>query len=53
MKRRVLLVLVALLLPVNSSAQTPLGAVAGTVLDQSGAVLPGATVTLTNTGTSQ
>ena len=53
MKRRVLLVLVALLLPAVGYAQTPLGAVAGTVLDQSGAVLPGATVTLTNTGTSQ
>jgi hypothetical protein len=53
MKRLVWLVLVALWLPAVGSAQTPLGAVAGTVLDQSGAVLPGATVTLTNTGTGQ
>jgi hypothetical protein len=53
MKRHVLLVLVALLLPAIGSAQTPLGAVSGTVLDQSGGVLPGATVTLTNTGTGQ
>jgi len=53
MKRHVLLLLVALLLPAIGSAQTPLGAVAGTVLDQSGGVLPGATVTLTNIGTGQ
>ena len=38
---------------VAAIAQTPLGRVAGTVLDESGAVLPGATVTLTNTGTAQ
>ena len=36
MKRRLLLVLVALLLPATGTAQTPLGAVAGTVLDQIG-----------------
>jgi hypothetical protein len=34
-------------------AQTTLGRVAGTVLDESGGVLPGATVTLTNTRTAQ
>ncbi len=34
-------------------AQTTLGRVVGTVLDESGAVLPGATITLTNTGTTQ
>ena len=34
-------------------AQTTLGRMAGTVLDQSGGVLPGATVTLTNVGTGQ
>jgi hypothetical protein len=49
----VLLVLAALMLPALAVAQTPLGRVSGTALDQSGAVLPGATVTLTNTGTSQ
>ena len=36
-----------------ASAQTELGRVAGTVLDASGAVLPGATVTLTNVATNQ
>ena len=53
MKRLLLLMLVAMLLPAYGSAQTPLGAVSGTVLDQSGGVLPGATVTLTNAGTGQ
>jgi len=54
MKRFVLLIALAvLLLPALGSAQTPLGAVAGTVLDESGGVLPGATVTMTNTGTNQ
>src|SRR5689334_2654665 len=51
--RCVLLLLAAIALPVLASAQTPLGRVAGTVLDQSGGVLPGATVTLTNNGTGQ
>ena len=37
-----------LLLAAPLSAQTVLGRVAGTVLDYSGGVLPGATVTLTN-----
>ena len=41
------------LIPALAAAQTPLGRVAGTVLDPSGGVLPGATVTLTNTGTAQ
>jgi hypothetical protein len=36
-----------------ASAQTTLGRLAGTVLDQSGGVLPGATVTLTNQQTNQ
>jgi hypothetical protein len=45
----------ALLIALTGSAiaQTTLGRVAGTVLDESGAVLPGATITLTNTGTAQ
>ena len=34
-------------------AQTTLGRLAGTVLDQSGGVLPGATITLTNVGTGE
>jgi hypothetical protein len=36
-----------------ASAQTTLGRLAGTVLDQSGGVLPGATITLTNQQTNQ
>jgi hypothetical protein len=43
----------ALMLPGLAGAQTTLGSVAGTVLDQSGGVLPGATITLTNAGTAQ
>ena len=42
-----------LLLVAPASAQTVLGRVAGTVLDASGGVLPGATVTLTNVATTQ
>jgi hypothetical protein len=40
------------LVPGAVSAQTTLGKLAGTVLDQSGGVLPGATVTLTNVQTN-
>ena len=36
-----------------ASAQTTLGRLGGTVLDSSGAVLPGATITLTNENTNQ
>jgi len=36
-----------------AAAQNPLGRLAGTVLDASGAVLPGATVTLTSLATNQ
>lgn len=46
-------VLLLLVLPALTAAQTPLGRVAGTVLDESGGVLPGTTVTLTSTGTGQ
>jgi hypothetical protein len=52
--RRVSLVLLlALAGPGLTLAQTTLGRVVGTVLDTSGAVLPGATVTLTNQQTNQ
>jgi hypothetical protein len=37
----------------TAAAQNPLGRLAGTVLDSSGAVLPGATVVATNTATNQ
>jgi Carboxypeptidase regulatory-like domain/TonB dependent receptor-like, beta-barrel len=40
-------------LAASSAAQTTLGRLAGTVLDSSGAVLPGATVTLTSEQTNQ
>ncbi len=36
-----------------TGAQTTLGSVAGTVLDESGGALPGATITLVNSGTAQ
>jgi hypothetical protein len=42
-----------LMLSASVSAQSPLGRLAGTVFDTSGAVLPGATATLTNEGTGQ
>ena len=42
-----------LLISASAFAQTPVGRVSGTVLDQSGGALPGATVTLTNVGTNQ
>ena len=50
---RVSLLLLALAVPGLLLAQTTLGRVAGTVLDTSGAVLPGATITLTNQQTNQ
>ncbi len=49
----VFFLLIALALPAPAAAQTTLGRVAGTVLDESGAVLPGATITLTSVGTGQ
>jgi outer membrane receptor protein involved in Fe transport len=41
----------ALARPEPADAQSVMGAIQGTVVDQSGAVLPGATVTVTNSGT--
>ena len=48
-------VLMALVSPVSSNAQATLAELRGTVTDESGAVLPGATVTAshTETGTSR
>ena len=37
--------------PINGHAQVEQGAVTGTVFDQAGGVVPGATVTVTRTGT--
>ena len=51
--RAALALALTLLFSFNADAQTTFGRLAGTVLDESGAVLPGATVTLTNTGTAQ
>ena len=47
----VIAVLVALLLPAPASAQFDAATVLGTVRDSSGAIVPGATVTLTNAST--
>src|SRR5688572_14924110 len=47
-----LLAVAVWLLPDPASAQTSMGGVSGTVTDSTGAVLPGATVTLTNEETA-
>lgn len=47
------IIAVVLLLAVAVAGQTNKGGIAGTVLDQNGAALPGATVTVTNVGTGQ
>src|SRR5215212_1459619 len=44
---------VVLLLAVAAAGQTNRGAIAGTVLDQNGAAIPGASVTIINVGTGQ
>ncbi len=46
------LVAVATLLPAPLQAQTFYGSIVGTVTDATGAILPGATVTITNTATN-
>ena len=46
------LIACAFLTPTNASAQALYGGVTGQVVDQQRAALPGATITLTNTGTS-
>jgi hypothetical protein len=48
----VLVLAIGLLLPAWTLAQTSMGGVSGTVTDASGAVLPGATVTLVNDATN-
>jgi len=51
-KRAVLgLVVVACLIPAGVAAQAVTGTILGLITDASGAVMPGATVTMTNTGT--
>ena len=51
--RRALLTVAAILWAAGAAAQTTSGRLSGAVLDSSGAVLPGATITLTNEGTNQ
>ena len=51
--RSMQVIVVVLLLAVAAAGQTNRGGIAGTVLDQNGAAIPGATVTLTNLGTGQ
>ena len=46
-----LAIVATLLAPLPASAQTLYGSITGTVADQQGAAIPGATVTATNTGT--
>jgi hypothetical protein len=47
------LVMAALAFPDGAPAQSTFASIVGTVRDRSGAVVPGATVTVTNTGTNQ
>ncbi|MFL6255772.1 MAG: carboxypeptidase regulatory-like domain-containing protein [Pyrinomonadaceae bacterium] len=47
------IIAVVLLLAVAAAGQTNKGGISGTVLDQNGAAIPGATVTVTNVGTGQ
>ncbi|HEX7317337.1 MAG TPA: carboxypeptidase regulatory-like domain-containing protein [Pyrinomonadaceae bacterium] len=47
------IIAVVLLLAVAAAGQTNRGGISGTVLDQNGAAIPGATVTITNLGTGQ
>jgi hypothetical protein len=52
-KRAVLCLVVASLLPVALAAQAVTGTILGLITDATGSVMPGTTVTLTNTGTGQ
>jgi hypothetical protein len=51
--RSLFLVVIALLLPVAAAAQTHRASFRGTVFDETRAAVPGAKVTLTNTGTGE
>jgi hypothetical protein len=52
-QRAVLAIVFVILCAATAAAQTTLGRVSGSVLDSSGAALPGATITLTNENTNQ
>src|SRR5437762_130197 len=51
--RRFLSVVVVMVCSIAISAQSNKGGISGTVTDQNGAVVPGATVIITNLGTNQ
>src|SRR5262245_47571544 len=51
--RRIVAFLLVLLCATPGSGQTNRGGISGTVVDSNGAVIPGATVTITNLGTNQ
>jgi hypothetical protein len=53
LRRRALLMMVTILWAGGVAAQTTVGRLGGAVLDSSGAVLPGATITLTSENTNQ
>src|SRR6266446_2643959 len=52
-QRSVYLLVVALLCAIGAWGQTPTGAIEGVVTDPSGAVVPGARITVTETGTGR
>ncbi len=53
LRRAGLTMMLAILCAASAAAQTTLGRLSGSVLDSSGAALPGATITLTNENTNQ
>ena len=53
LKRTFLVPIVLLAAVAWATAQAPIGSIEGTVIDASGAVLPGAKVTITELGTSR
>src|SRR5678816_2082849 len=52
-KAAILAVVIVALLPIIASAQTITGSISGAVMDQTGGMIPGATVTLTSEKTGQ
>src|SRR5215467_12589394 len=51
--RRFLSAVIVIVCAISISAQSNKGGISGTVTDQNGAVVPGATVTITNIGTNK
>jgi uncharacterized surface anchored protein len=52
-KAAILAVVIVALLPIIANAQTITGSISGAVMDQTGGMIPGATVTLTSEKTGQ